>query len=75
VRGQTPGYNMQLSEHESKPTDSTGTWKEETHLVLPPTFQRLGPELCCLVDPKNDRLVYLLGVDETASADAVSSKV
>ncbi|KXZ49468.1 hypothetical protein GPECTOR_21g694 [Gonium pectorale] len=36
---------------------------------MPATFQQLSPQLMCLLDPKKDRLVYLVGVEEGGSVD------
>ncbi|GIL58545.1 hypothetical protein Vafri_13493 [Volvox africanus] len=49
--------------------------KQQASVTLPPTFQRLSPGLVVLLDPKHDRLVYLLSFNEAATTDAVTEQL
>ncbi|GFR48445.1 hypothetical protein Agub_g10345, partial [Astrephomene gubernaculifera] len=42
---------------------------------LPATFQRLDSQLVVLLDPKHERLVYLVGVDQASGTDAIVSQL
>ncbi|GLI61188.1 hypothetical protein VaNZ11_003423 [Volvox africanus] len=49
--------------------------KQQASVALPPTFQRLSPGLIVLLDPKHDRLVYLLSINDAATTDAVTAQL